>query len=105
MPKLTRCPNRQRPAARCVERPTGRVPDVMQCVCLLLCAEAVHGVRRGHAHHHVEEHHLQPGIAQRPAAAPALLHQTRQGRCPRREEGPSHAVIRQLLGGERDLFT
>lgn len=48
-------------------------------VSALLHAETIYCVRRGHAHHHVEEHHLQPGISQRPAAAPALLHQTRQG--------------------------
>lgn len=56
------------------------------CLSAPLCVETVHGVRCGHAHHHVEEHHLQPGIAQRPAAAPALLHQTRQGWCFHREE-------------------
>lgn len=44
-------------------------------VSALLFAETVHRVRRGHAHYHVEEHHLQPGISQRPAAAPAILHQ------------------------------
>lgn len=64
-------------------------PSNVECdaVCLPapLCVETVHGVRCGHAHHHVEEHHLQPGITQRPAAAPALLHQTRQGWCFHRE--------------------
>lgn len=42
--------------------------------------ETVHGVWCSHEHHHVEEHHLQPGVPQRPRAAVTLLHQTRQGR-------------------------
>lgn len=45
------------------------------------CTETLHRVWRCHAHCHVKEHHLQPGVPKRPRAALPLLHQTRQGWC------------------------
>lgn len=49
------------------------------CSAFLFFAETLHGVWRRHAHHHVEEHHLQSGIPQRPGSSVTLLHQTWQG--------------------------
>ena len=47
----------------------------------LLFTETLHSVWCSHAHYHVKEHHLQPGVTKRPGAAHVLLHQTRQGGC------------------------